>query len=726
MSIMKNKLFMVLLFCNFVPAVFAQESLKSVCLYWDVSMSMENRDITSDLNFLDAYFKNENCDLTLKIFNTEFLQEETFAVRKGEWSSLRTLLLNITYDGMTSYRPLFKETNYFDSYLLLSDAGTCFDPLEVPSNVDVTIVNSKEEEQVKEFGTNVTYTNIHNPNHSVAEKKLRVEGTTAVQRIAGNVRDDLGPLIGVNVIIQGANRGTTTDDSGDYTLEAKTGDVVLFSYLGKKAVLINVIDNTTINVVMNESNEGLEEVLVTTKKEEEDFINTAYGKKNKKAIGYDIQTLDQDQLSKTATNINQSIQGKLTGMGHTTNTDLSKFTVRSLQTILGDVYGLIVIDGVPQAKASSSSGTTIGGSPANFSWLNPNDIADITLLKSMAATNKYGTLGVNGVLEITTINGMNKRKGDPKDPVIGTTATYTEDTKMIDNLPATPYIKALQAAKTLDDAYAIYLEQRDRYYSRFEFFIDVYDYFKGWNNYTISNRILESAIDLNYDDIAILKAVGYKYQEHNEHEKALRVFRYIAKIAPKKSQSHRDVALAYHFAGNHKAAYKIYDEIIRNRNASGANFIGLMPTIEAEYKNIISKYRSILEVSNTPPAYLVKSPLDYRIVFEWNDLAAEFDMQIVNPQKRFFTISHTKSNDPQRMRQEKAQGYGLEENFLTRDDKGEWLFNIDYKGTKKDSGPIYIKMTLFENYGKPNETKKINVFRFIDRGDKVTVAKIII
>jgi hypothetical protein len=78
------------------------------------------------------------------------------------------------------------------------------------------------------------------------------------------------------------------------------------------------------------------------------------------------------------------------------------------------------------------------------------------------------------------------------------------------------------------------------------------------------------------------------------------------------------------------------------------------------------------------------------------------------------------------MRQEKAQGYGLEENFLTRDDKGEWLFNIDYKGTKKDSGPIYIKMTLFENYGKPNETKKINVFRFIDRGDKVTVAKIII
>jgi hypothetical protein len=284
MSIMKNKLFMVLLFCNFVPAVFAQESLKSVCLYWDVSMSMENRDITSDLNFLDAYFKNENCDLTLKIFNTEFLQEETFAVRKGEWSSLRTLLLNITYDGMTSYRPLFKETNSFDSYLLLSDAGTCFDPLEVPSNVDVTIVNSKEEEQVKEFGTNVTYTNIHNPNHSVAEKKLRVEGTTAVQRIAGNVRDDLGPLIGVNVIIQGANRGTTTDDSGDYTLEAKTGDVVLFSYLGKKAVLINVIDNTTINVVMNESNEGLEEVLVTTKKEEEDFINTAYGKKKIKKL----------------------------------------------------------------------------------------------------------------------------------------------------------------------------------------------------------------------------------------------------------------------------------------------------------------------------------------------------------------------------------------------------------------------------------------------------------
>ncbi|NQY07135.1 MAG: hypothetical protein HRT68_13345, partial [Flavobacteriaceae bacterium] len=58
-------------------------------------------------------------------------------------------------------------------------------------------------------------------------------------------------------------------------------------------------------------------------------------------------------------------------------------------------------------------------------------------------------------------------------------------------------------------------------------------------------------------------------------------------------------------------------------------------------------------------------------------------------------------------------------------DKGEWIFNIEYKGkASKIEEPIYIKMTLFKDFGKPNETKEIKVFRFVERNENVTVTKV--
>ncbi|NQY06916.1 MAG: carboxypeptidase-like regulatory domain-containing protein, partial [Flavobacteriaceae bacterium] len=647
-----------------------QDPPKKISIYWDISMSMRNRDIQNDIAYLEDYFKDgRDYDITFKAFNNQIVQQETIQVREGNWRALRLELENAIYDGATSYTSLFQESGQ-EEYLLFSDATEGFDKLEFPTDKKISIINSTVDSGKRTFDANISYTNVYDPTNTSIEKTIKVAGVGNVQSVSGIVSDELGPLVGANVIIKNKNKGTTTDADGRYRINAKKGDIIVFSYLGKKAVRLSIQDKNVIDVVMNESNEGLDEVTVTAKKNDDGTIQTAYGKKDKKRIGYDVQSLSQDDLSKTATNVNQSIQGKLTGFGHRTNTDISKFTVRSLQTINGDTFGLVVIDGIPQRKSTSSNGLSgsSSGADADFSWLNPEDIVDITLLKSMAATNKYGTLGINGVLEITTKNAIQKKVTDPKDPRLGTTDTYSEDTKMIENLPKTSYINALQESTSVDEAYNTYLQLRDQHQNKFEYFLDVYDYFKGWKNKAISNRILESAADINFDNVIVLKAIAYKFQEAGEHDMAVKIFQRIVSLSPKSSQSHRDLAQAYHYADQHKKGYDIYHKIITGRNSYGANFIGLMPTIENEYRNLISKHRSILDVSKTPPQYLNKATLDYRVVFEWNDLEAEFDMQIVNPQKRFFTLPHTTSGDARRMKMEKAQGYGLEENFLTNSD----------------------------------------------------------
>jgi uncharacterized protein YfaP (DUF2135 family) len=120
--------------------------------------------------------------------------------------------------------------------------------------------------------------------------------------------------------------------------------------------------------------------------------------------------------------------------------------------------------------------------------------------------------------------------------------------------------------------------------------------------------------------------------------------------------------------------------------------------------------------------------LDTRIVFEWNAFDAEFDLQIVNPQQRFFTWSHTQQAEPSRFNKEKELGYGLEEFFMTREDKGDWLFNMTYFGKRNGDNrtPTYVKITRYDNYGRPNQQQSVQVISLetLNRQQSVLSVKI--
>jgi len=114
-------------------------------------------------------------------------------------------------------------------------------------------------------------------------------------------------------------------------------------------------------------------------------------------------------------------------------------------------------------------------------------------------------------------------------------------------------------------------------------------------------------------------------------------------------------------------------------------------------------------------------------VYEGNDLDAEFDLNIINPQNRFFTWSHTRAENSQRIAQQKEIGYGEEEFYLTSSDVGEWIFNMKYYGTNaKEKLPTYIKITVYKNFGSPEQTKKISVVRLEKTNIEETVSKLVV
>lgn len=225
--------------------------------------------------------------------------------------------------------------------------------------------------------------------------------------ISGTISDNSGlPLPGVNIIVKGTSNGTQSDFDGNYTVNANVGQTIVFSYVGfittERAV---TAATNTVSLQMEEDAAVLEEVVVT-----------ALGiKKEKKALGYAISSIKEEQIANSPeSDLTRVLQGKTAGINITTQNGLSgssnKVIIRGMNSFSGDNNALYVIDGVPYSNDTNESGSFFNGnmgSSRSFD-IDPNNIENIDVLKGLAATTLYGTAGRNGVILITTKTGSSK------------------------------------------------------------------------------------------------------------------------------------------------------------------------------------------------------------------------------------------------------------------------------------------------------------------------------
>jgi len=723
-----KKLIILVLLITYNQTILSQ---KDVTLYWDASYSMKDRNIEREFNFLDNYFKkNSNTNIHLVTFSNTIILEENFTVTNSDWSNLKEELKNTIYDGATAFAKLFK--HQAKEYLLFTDGLENVDELELESTIPLHIISTvaKADPKLKRISeTSKGYYVVLNKDFNDASYKEGLVNSKKTETIEGYITgvtlEDNNILSGVNIFNKTSNLGATSGVDGAYKIKANAGDILVFTYLGKKTVNIRVTQANFLNVNMEDTKESLDEVIINANVEKEELINTGNTYTDKKRIGYAVQSISEDDVSELDTDVIGAVKGQFSNLEIRNDTydkvDISQFKGRNKNmTLLLNQNGLVVIDGVPLAQSSSAVG---GTSYSHDNVINPDLIADITYLKGLAATNKYGSMGAGGVLLITTKNAIAGKK--QKKVKLGTTATYSESASAISKLPNTTYIKSLKNSETVDEAFKTYLEQRKKYGDKPEFYLDVSDYFKGWNNTYLSDRILSNIYELYFDNAEVLRALAYKQAENKLFEQSLFTYKRIQKLKPNQSQSYRDLAMAYNLAGSYQEALKTYDKIVKNRGVGAANFSGLDKTITNDFKNLINKHKNELNTVGVDQKYFNIAGQKKRIVFQWNNPLAQFDLQIVNPQKRFFTWSHTTQKEAQRLTQEKQQGYGLEEFFITDSDIGEWIFNIEYFGASNEKTiPTYLMITTYTNFGKTNESKEIKVIRLHEKKKLQTAVKL--
>ena len=237
---------------------------------------------------------------------------------------------------------------------------------------------------------------------------LVVQLTFAQEKtISGTVTDNTGlPLPGVNIIIKGTTNGTQSDFDGNYSVQANVGQTLSFSYVGFKPSDIAVTaSSNTINLNMEEDAAQLEEVVVT-----------ASGiRKEKKALGYAVSSVKEEQIKDNPeSDLTRILQGKSAGIDITTQNGLSgsanKVIIRGMSSFSGSNNALYVVDGVPYSNDTNEASNFVDGNMGTSRSfdIDPNNIANIDILKGLAATTLYGTEGRNGVILITTKTGDSK------------------------------------------------------------------------------------------------------------------------------------------------------------------------------------------------------------------------------------------------------------------------------------------------------------------------------
>ena len=208
--------------------------------------------------------------------------------------------------------------------------------------------------------------------------------------VTGTVSDNIGPIPGVGIMVEKTTDGTVTDLDGQYSIQARVGDVLVFTCIGYADVRMVVTKQTSVlNVTLSEDSQLLDEVVVV-----------GYGTQRKESVVGAITTVKGETLVNSGnSNITSAISGKLSGVvtiqtsGQPGQND-AEILVRGVSSFNGN-SPLVLVDGVER----------------DFASIDPNEVADISVLKDASATAVFGAKGANGVIIVVTKNGQ---EGKPK------------------------------------------------------------------------------------------------------------------------------------------------------------------------------------------------------------------------------------------------------------------------------------------------------------------------
>lgn len=328
--------------------------------------------------------------------------------------------------------------------------------------------------------------------NAAVETSFKYEGKSVVkemnhlqQQVKGKVLDATGkPISGVNIAVKGTSKGTQSDALGNFTLDAKSGDVLVVSSVGYKSKEVTV-SGTTVSVQLDDDQSQLDEVVVV-----------GYGTMRKSDVTGSIAMVKgADMIKDQSFSPLDALRGKASGVNIFSNSSqpgayANRVVIRGVATINSSSNPLYVVDGVVME---------------DFHLLNPNDIENIEVLKDASSAAIYGARGANGVILVTTKRG---NKDGSRTISYQGSAGVSSVQRYMDVLNAQEWVDAFMIGLENENKYAAqFLKDRDKNWTPWS--LNKKDWFNDSNYFDASGNPL---YDTDWQREATRTAISHNHQ----------------------------------------------------------------------------------------------------------------------------------------------------------------------------------------------------------------------
>ncbi|MEM9647402.1 MAG: carboxypeptidase-like regulatory domain-containing protein [Bacteroidota bacterium] len=556
-----------------------------------------------------------------------------------------------------------------------------------------------------------------------------------VKKIQGIVTDGISPLHNVNISIKEGEKGVKTDKTGRYEIYADEGQVLVYTYVGKQDMEIMIQDVTRfLNVEMFDKIEELDEVTVTKRskksqvelfkeyQENKSLIKTGFGILDREKTGYSMRILDGDDLSPAGQDFIDGLQAWIPGTqvfrpnafrpgggsrvgGIRTPTDLSipvVYLPRASRSTR-PVPAVYEVDGVLFTQAPV--------------FLAQNDIERIAVIESVAGIARYGSLAAGGVVIINTKTGnySKKEKGTNKPFDQAKLRNNFWDESQLGNVSISEptYMTELKNVKSKEEAEEWFSAQQKIYGNSPYFYLDAIAHFstdKAYRN--LADQAIAVLENRFGNDPRILKALAYQLDAMGSYTKANEIYKQVFILRPHYAQSYLDLSNSYRNVGDLEYAatlYARYNYLVKESFFEDSESFSTV--LDKSFSNLITQHGGLIGGGRS--TVKVKDEEEFkgtRIVFEWNNSEAEFDIQFVNPENQYYTWNHSLRENSERIMEEKKQGFSCQEYLIYKPIGGTWRINAKYLGNKSLT-PTYLKATVYHNFNTAEQKKEIQVFK---------------
>ena len=686
-----------------------QKAIKDdkVIIYWDISTAAKVDQIANSIKKIDSYVtENAFTSKEIVFFNTRIVEKRKINSLSQITEEILKIVTNNSQSTTSNYN-LIKQKNARE-LILISNGRPSFGSLNLDGTVPLHtyLIGNTPSTEIVLAAQNFSGGTLLN------EESLSSYSARLVQ---GQVKSGTILLSGVTISKRGSYEETYSDSNGRFTIEAQEGDILSIKAFGMKSEELLIEDETKVqSIELKPLNELLDEIIVQGKKSarEEDKIETGFGKKTEDQLGTSIGTISSEDIGGEDLYLSDVLRGRFAGVRISGFGENASISIRNSDA---QSFGLSSIGGPPiwiiDGALFELSLSEING------VVDPSNIDKISVLKSANATTRYGGIAANGAIIIKTkvgtgLKGAKENKGQE---LLAKNNTYFETVDFIvdASYDLNKEIKKIESDPSDFSILEQVLAEATKRKVAAEFYLDAAFYFKD-KNVDVSNTIIDRLLSQSINNLRIDRIVAYFYESTRQYDKAQILYERILKSAPKEAQSYIDLASIYKENKNYTKALNIYFNILSDK-IYGVNFTHVKPIVLNELRHLVSTNKDKIDFSRLPNNLLqLGFNIDSRILVSWSDRAVPFELQFVNPDKKFFTWSHTLYDNSTELRQEQEGGFQIKEFTLENSPSGFWLINLDYYGDTGEfdtSLPPYLKYTLYRNYGTPQETKKVEVIK---------------